>query len=262
MNPTNNVCSTLKSGNMNPTNGNIKIVKQKEPHLIKTVMCCDKGLSSKLENIELLKHLNQHSTTVLIGKPRSGKTSLVVSLFSSPECLKKVFHKVYLFQPSASGASIKNNIFDKLPPEQVFNELNYENLESVYNEIIAQPKTNNKCIILDDMASYLKDNEIQKLFKDLNNNRRHLGVSIYFLSQTYFSIPRELRKIFNNLFIFKTSKMELETIFDEQIEINKKYVLPISKLVYDKPYNFLFINTDLQTLFKNWDKIILDEPTF
>jgi hypothetical protein len=90
----------------------------------------------------------------------------------------------------------------------------------VYNEIIAQPKTNNKCIILDDMASYLKDNEIQKLFKDLNNNRRHLGVSIYFYLKPILVSPW-IKKIFNNLFIFKTSKMELETIFDEQIEINK-----------------------------------------
>jgi hypothetical protein len=57
---------------MNPTNGNIKIVAERTTSN-KTVMCCDKGLSSKLENIELLKHLNQHSTTVLIGKPRSGK---------------------------------------------------------------------------------------------------------------------------------------------------------------------------------------------
>jgi hypothetical protein len=54
--------------------------------------------------------------------------------------------------------------------------------------------------------------------------------------------------------------MELETIFDEQIEINKKYVLPISKLVYDKPYNFLFINTDLQTLSRTGIKLFWMNP--
>lgn len=238
---------------------NIKIEKKPAPHLVKTNMICDNGLSKKLDNYELLKHLNQHSTTLLIGKPRSGKTSLITSLFNSKDCLKRVYHKVYIFQPASSGASVKNNIFDKLPEDQIYNELTIENLQQVYNEISGLPKHYNKCIILDDQGSYLKNKELQKLFKNLCFNRRHMAVSIFFLTQTYFSVPRELRKIFNNLFIFKTSKMELQTIFEEQIELDKLYVLPISKLVFDELYNFLFINTDSQTLYRNFDKIILNE---
>lgn len=237
----------------------IKIEKQKAPHLVKTDMICDGGLNKKLEKYELLKHLNQHSTTLLIGKPRSGKTSLITSLFNSQDCLKKVYHKVYIFQPASSGASVKNNIFDKLPDEQIHNELTIENLTQVYNEISGLPKNHNKCIVLDDQGSYLKNKELQRLFKNLCFNRRHLGVSIFFLTQTYFSVPKELRKIFNNLFIFKTSKMELQTIFEEQIELDKSYVLPISKLVFNEPYNYLFINTDAQSLYRNFDKIVLEE---
>ncbi len=33
----------------------------------------------------------------------------------------------------------------------------------------------------------------------------------------------------------------------------------IRKLVYDKPYQYLFINVDSQRLFKGWDEIILDK---
>lgn len=237
----------------------IKIEKKTAPHLVKTQMNCDGGLSKKLDKYELLKHLNQHSTTLLIGKPRSGKTSLITSLFSSQDCLKKVYHKVYIFQPASSGASVKNNIFDKLPDEQIFNELTIENLNQVYNEIQELPKHYNKAIILDDQGSYLKNKELQRLFKNLCFNRRHLATSIFFLTQTYFSVPKELRKIFNNLFIFKTSKMELQTIFEEQIELDKSFVLPISKLVFNEPYTFLFINTDSQSLYRNWDRIILNE---
>jgi hypothetical protein len=36
-------------------------------------MICDNGLADKLNNFEVLKHLNQHSTTLLVGKPRSGR---------------------------------------------------------------------------------------------------------------------------------------------------------------------------------------------
>ena len=51
-------------------------------------------------------------------------------------------------------------------------------------------------------------------------NRRHKHVSIYFLVQTYVSMDKDIRKLFRNLFIFKVSKHELNTIYDELIEHN------------------------------------------
>jgi hypothetical protein len=50
----------------------IRIEENKQLHLVKTKMICDNGLADKLNNFEVLKHLNQHSTTLLVGKPRSG----------------------------------------------------------------------------------------------------------------------------------------------------------------------------------------------
>lgn len=236
----------------------LQIIKKEKPNLPKCHMICDDGLHKKLNNFDLLTHLNQHSTTLLIGRPGSGKTSLIYSLFKSPQCLRKVFHKIHLFQPSSSGNSMKDNIFETLPPEQRHDELDIETLEYVYNEIKSSPKDQNKAIIFDDCSAYLKNKELQKMFKDLAFNRRHHSVSIFFLSQTYFSVPKELRKIFNNLFIFKTSKTELSAIFEEQIELNKDLVIPISKLVYDKPHQFLFINTDTQKIYKNFDEIVIN----
>jgi len=236
----------------------ISIQENAKPALPRTEMICDGGLSDKLDKYELTRYLNQHHTTLLVGKPRSGKTSLLNSLFSSRECLRKVYHKIFLFQPTASGESIRDNIFDAIPDEQKFSELTIDNLMSVFDTIKALPKQHNKCIIFDDQAPYLKNGELQALFKDLCFQRRHYGVSIYFLTQTYYSVPRELRKIFNNLFIFKTSKMELQVIFEEQVEISKELIGPISRLVYDKPYQFLFINTDTQQLYKGWDRIVIE----
>jgi hypothetical protein len=36
-------------------------------------------------------------------------------------------------------------------------------------------------------------------------------------------------------------------------------MLDIMKLVYDKRFNFLFINTDTARMFKNWDEIKFQE---
>ena len=88
-------------------------------------------------------------------------------------------------------------------------------------------------------------------------NRRHKHVSIFFLVQTWFSVEKDLRKLFSNMFIFRVSKNELTNIFDEVVEQKKEIITDLSKLVYDVPYNFLFINTDLGRLFKNFDEILI-----
>jgi len=90
-------------------------------------------------------------------------------------------------------------------------------------------------------------------------NRRHLRCSIYFLVQTWFSIEKDIRKLFSNIFVFRVSKKELETIFDEVVEQKKCYVGDIAKIVYDEPYKYLFINTDSQRLFKCFDELIIKD---
>ena len=57
-------------------------------------MLCDKPLSKDLNKYELTRFLNCHSTNLLIGKPRSGKTTLMLSLFN--KLLRGWFHNIYL----------------------------------------------------------------------------------------------------------------------------------------------------------------------
>lgn len=236
---------------------NFEIIVNDKPNLKTTEMICDKPIHNKLNNYELTKFLNCHSTNLLIGKPASGKTSLLVSLFNNKDCLKKCYHNIFLFQPSASETSIKQNPFKELPDDQKFNELNYQSLELVYNKLQNEDKKFNNVIIIDDMTAYLKDKDIMQLFKNIVWNRRHLRTSIYFLTQSFYSIPKEIRRVFSNLFIFKTSKEELENIAIELFEIKKEIIPDLRKFIYDERFNFLFVNIDTQTYFKNWDKIII-----
>ena len=232
----------------------MEIKKNKAPHLEPCKMNCDGGLHKKLNEYDLTKFLNCHSTNMFVGAPGSGKTSLVVSLFKSSDIFYKVFHNIYLFQPSQSRASMKDNVFDNVSGK--YDELTYENLEDVMNKLKDEDPKYCNCVIFDDMGAYLKNKEIKKMLKELIFNRRHLRTSIYFLCQTYMSVEPDIRKLFSNLFVFRVSKKELEKIFEELVEQIKDNVLPISKLVYDKRYNFLFINTDSGRLFKNFDEIL------
>jgi hypothetical protein len=167
----------------------------------------------------------------------------------------KCYDKIFLFQPSKSRESMKDKLFDQLPEDQKYEDLKFENLEYVNNNL----HDDNNCIIFDDMGAYLKNQDIKKLLKEIVMNRRHKHVSIYFLVQTYFSIEKDIRKLFSNLFIFKVSKHELNTIYDELIEHKKEYIDEIIKIVYNKPFNFMFINTDTQRIFKNFDELIIED---
>ncbi len=198
----------------------------------------------------------------MIGKPRSGKTSLLHSFFENKEILYGVYHKIYIFQPQSSRANIKNNVFSKLPDEQFYDELSAENMFDLMNNLETnaahskRKKALNSCVIFDDMTAYLKNKETLKLLKKLIFNRRQIRTSIYFLVQTYFSVPKDIRKLFTNCFVFRVNQQEMETIFEEIIEKDKKLVLPVLKFVYNEPYQYLFINTDSQRLFKSFDEIL------
>jgi len=222
-------------------------------------MVCDGGLHEKLNNFELTKFLNSHETNLMIGRPASGKTSLLYSFFKSPKIFRKVFHNIYLFQPSHSRASMKDNIFSKIPQEQCYEELNYENLSDVMDTIKNEDKKYNNCIIFDDMTAYLKNADVKQLLKELIFNRRHLRTTVIFLVQTWYSIEKDIRKLFSNIFCFRVSKQELSTIMDEVVESKAKYMNDIAKIVFDEPYKYLFINVNSQRLFDGFDELIFDE---
>ena len=235
----------------------MEIIKLKKPTLPPTQMLCDKGLHPKLDAYEMTKYLNSHSTNLLLGKPRSGKSSLMWSMLRSRKMLNKVYNNVYLFQPSHSRTSIKNNIFKKHDKDKMFDELTFEDLYDVVERIKATDKDENNVIIFDDMSAYLKNKETLQLFKELIFNRRHLRTSIFFLNQTFMSVPKELRRLFSNIFLFKVGQNELSNVFTELVEDDNVRGLQsvIAKRVFDKPYNYLFINTDNQDFFKGFDRI-------
>ena len=232
----------------------IHLKKNKKPALPLCNFSCDTKLDPKLDEFDLTKFMNCHSINLVVGKPGSG-SNLLFSLFKSKKLFRKVFDKVFLFQPSISRASMKDKLFDNLPEEQKHDELTLENLKMV-NEMLEED--GNNCIIMDDMGAYLKDNATRKLLKEMVYNRRHKHLSIFFLVQTWFSVEKDLRKLFSNMFIFRVSKNELTNIFEEVVEQKKEIITDLSKLVYDVPYNFLFINTDSGRMFKNVDEIIIE----
>jgi len=237
----------------------IKIKENNKPILKVCEMICDTGLHPKLNEYDIMKFHNEHFTSLFIGKPGSGKTNLLYSFMKSPKLFRKIWHNIFLFQPSHSRVSMKDKLFDDLPEDQKFEELNDENLNYVMETIKSEDAKYNNCIIFDDMGAYLKDPLIMKTLKELIFNRRHYRTSIIFLCQTWYSVPKDIRKLFSNIFCFKCAKQELKVLFDEVIEGKEKYINDISKLVFSEPYKWLFINTNSQRLFDGFDEIVIED---
>lgn len=236
----------------------ITLKKNIRPKLNPVLMNCDYILDKKLEMYDLTKlAFSQHSTSMFVGRPGSGKSSFVTALFT-PKLLKNIYHTIFVFQPESSRKSNDKDIFAQLPEEQCFDELNLENLQYVM-DIIQSETDYNYLIIFDDMGSALKNKSCLTLLKKMMMNKRHLKLSMFFLCQTFYTQNKEIRRLFNNYFIFRVCTNDLRNITDEILEIDKDLVPKIRDLVFDERFNFLYIHIDTQRLFKNFDEILIHD---
>ena len=132
----------------------------------------------------------------------------------------------------------------------------------MYNKIDIYSKDEEKTILfIDDMTASLKSTSyIQETLKKLIYNRRHLKLNIIITAQSYCNIPLDVRKNIQNMILFKPSKREFELVFDELFELKKTIAADIMKIAYTDKHNFLFLNVPSQSIFKNFDEIIIKDP--
>jgi DNA replication protein DnaC len=242
----------------------ITLKKNKGIDLKKPEFVCDNDIGDHLNKHDMLKHLNKFTFNGFIGKPGSGKTSLMIAMLTSKKekkIFRKTFNNILLVMPETSRNSLKKNVFEKHPPEKMYEELNYESITDIYNKLNEYSKEKETTmLILDDVGATLKNTSIQTILRKIIYNRRHLKVSIFILLQSFMSLPKEIRKLFNNIFMFKPSKVEFENLFDELFETKKELAVDIMNFVYKDPHDYLMLNVDTQKMYKDFDEIILNTP--
>jgi len=235
----------------------ITIKKNDIPNLKKPSFVVDSELHKKLNDYEITSLMNKHNFCLFLGKAGSGKSTLLISLLQSPSMFKNIYHTIICFIPPNSRASIKNDFWSILPDEQIYDELNIDNLAEAYQIAEDNAQLGYKTlIVLDDVQKSLKG-ECEKLLLHMVNNRRHCHLSIWMACQTYKSIPMQVRMGLTSLFIFKIQKKEMSTIFDEQVEIPENVFKDIVKIAFKNSHDFIFIDSNSQKIFLNWDQIII-----
>ena len=117
----------------------------------------------------------------------------------------------------------------------------YENIND-YNPI----RKRKKLIVFDDMiADIMTNKRFQAIIKELFIRCRKLNISLVFITQSYFSVPKDVRLNSTHYFIMKiNNRKALQNIaINHFADIDYNDFMKICRECTKEPYHLLTINT-------------------
>jgi len=166
---------------------------------------------------------------MIVGAKRSGKSSLILSLLSSPKLYKGYFGNIFMISPSVSDSKMRPLIQELQKEDKFYTELTEANIQKILDTIKAEqdaikmkekklkkklPPVYNLLIlddVMSDMPRSFKKNKITSLFM----NARHYCLSTMIVSQVYKGIPASVRKQTDMIYTFPVVKKEKEAIMED-----------------------------------------------
>ena len=129
--------------------------------------------------------------------------------------------------------------------------IEYSNdMHDVYKKIDSynHGKENKILIVFDDMiADMINNKKLNSIVTELFIRGRKLNISLVFIMQSHFKVPKDVRNNSTYFFIMKIpNKRELQKIaINQSFDINTKDFIEIYRKCTYKPYSFLVIDTTL-----------------
>ena len=121
----------------------------------------------------------------------------------------------------------------------------YKNIDD-YNP----DKENKILIVFDDMiADMINNKKLNSIVTELFIRGRKLNISLVFITQSYFKVPKDVRLNSTHFFILKIpNKGELQQIaVNHSLDISSKDFIKIYRKYNDEPYSFLVNDATLQS---------------
>ena len=182
---------------------------------------------------------------LIIGGSGSGKTNALLNLINNQQDIDKI----YLYAKDPYEKKYQYLINKREKDSKAFMEYShdmqdvYKNIED-YNPI----KKRNVLIIFDDMIAHMiNNNKLNPIVTELFIRGRKLNISIVFITQSYFKVPKDVRLNSTHFFIMKIpNKRELQQIaLNHSSDTDFKDFIQIYKKSTKEPYSFLVNDTTL-----------------
>ena len=166
----------------------------------------------------------------LIGRPNSGKTTVMHNLFLRIQMSNKPFQTLLIIQPSTSK---EHDILD--PTITLFD---IPEIESIVSE-----DNGKTLIIIDDFDMSKLDNHQKRnlgmLFRYVSS---HHNISVLLSYQSFFDIPTIIRKTCNYFFIWKTNNVDELGTIAKRTGYNKKIFQSIFSKYITNKFDFLVLD--------------------
>ena len=215
-------------------------------------------------------HMNRCFTCCISGRPNSGKSMLVthwLKSYPSKGGYRKCFDSVIMVMPPSSRKALDGGkIMDQLDSKKVFDELTEETCDEIQG-IVEKTKEDGDeddtdaytLLILDDVQASLRNREVDKCLRGWLANYRHLNLCVVVCVQSYIALSKPCRDLFRCLIQFHTpNKKELTRIHEEWCGgMTADEFRELFNYVFDKKYNFIFIDRQEQTFCKNFNRLKL-----
>ena len=108
------------------------------------------------------------------------------------------------------------------------------------------------------IADIMTNKKFKAIIKELFIRCRKLNISLVFITQSYFSVPKDVRLNSTHYLIMKINNKELQNIaINHSVDIHYKDFMKIYRECTREPYKFLTVDTTLPTsdplrFRKNW----------
>ena len=189
---------------------------------------------------------------LIIGGSGSGKTNALLSLINNQPDIDKIY--LYTKDPYEKKYQYLINKLEKVGLNH-FNDpkafMEYSNdMQDVYKNIEDYNPINKRKILIifnDMIADMINNNKLNPMVTELFIRGRKLNISIVFITQSYFKVPKDVRLNSTHFFIVKIpNKRELQQIaLNHSSDIDFKDFINIYKKCTKEPYSYLVNDTTL-----------------
>ena len=201
---------------------------------------------------------------MIIDPSGSGKTNYLSNLIQKDN---NIIDKIYLYAKDLEEPKYKFLIDKREKAGIKFNNdpnafIEYSNsMDDILPNIEDYNKKRKRkiLIVFDDRISHvMSDKNAQNVLKDLFIRCRKLNISLCFLTQSYFSVPKDVRINCTQYILFKlNNKRELQNIaINHSADTDYDDFVKIYRECTKDPFNFLTIDAKNNKFIKNFDDIL------